>query len=179
MPVVAKASERQAWVVETLAVDPADRVLEVGCGHGVAVSLICERLTTGRVVAIDRSRTMIDAATKRNREHVASGKAEFLTVALEDADFGAERFDKVFAVHVAAFWRRPAETLGAVREALVPGGSLSLFAQEPGWRDPGPPRAFAEELTATLARHGFAVDDVVVEALGPTHALGVRARSTS
>ena len=80
-----KPSERFVWAVDTLALDPADRVLEVGCGHGVAVSLVCERLTSGRITAIDRSKKMIEMAARRNREHVAGGKAVLKTAALEKA----------------------------------------------------------------------------------------------
>jgi trans-aconitate methyltransferase len=69
-----KPSERFVWAVDTLALDPADRVLEVGCGHGVAVSLVCERLTSGRITAIDRSNKMIEMAAHRNREHAARGR---------------------------------------------------------------------------------------------------------
>jgi Methyltransferase domain len=70
-----RASERFVWAVDTLEVRPADRLLEVGCGHGVAVSLVCERLTTGTITAIDRSPKMIEMATRRNREHVDAGRA--------------------------------------------------------------------------------------------------------
>ncbi|MFL5971680.1 MAG: class I SAM-dependent methyltransferase [Gaiellaceae bacterium] len=68
--------------MDTLALHPADRVLEIGCGHGVAVSLVCERLTSGRITAIDRSKKMIEMAARRNREHVAGGRAVLKTAAL-------------------------------------------------------------------------------------------------
>ena len=72
-------------------IGPDDRVLEIGCGHGVAVSLLCER--RARVTAIDRSAKMIDAATARNRKHIASGRAEVIRASLRDADLGDRQFD--------------------------------------------------------------------------------------
>src|SRR5215217_3136452 len=85
-----KPSERFVWAVDALALDPADRVLEVGCGHGVAVSLVCERLTGGRITAIDRSEGMIEMGARRNREHIAGGRAVLKTASLEEADFDDE-----------------------------------------------------------------------------------------
>src|SRR5919108_53427 len=117
-----KASERVVLAVDTLEVRPADRLLEVGCGQGVAVSLVCERLTTGTITAIDRSPKMIEMATRRNREHVEAGKAVLEAVALEDADLGDRHFDKVFAFNVASFWQQPEAALGAVREHLARDG---------------------------------------------------------
>src|SRR3954466_15756660 len=98
-----KASERFVWAIDTLGVRPADRLLEIGCGHGVAVSLVCERLTTGAIVAIDRSPRMIEMARRRNREHVDAGRAVLEAVALEDADPGDPGFDQDFAFNGAPF----------------------------------------------------------------------------
>jgi len=62
---------------------------------------------------------MIEMAARRNREHVARGTAVLRAVALENADFGDERFDKAFAFNVAPFWSQPNEALGIVRQHLV------------------------------------------------------------
>jgi SAM-dependent methyltransferase len=91
------------------------------------VSLVCERLTTGAIVAVDQSRKMVDAAAARNAKHVESGRARFVCGSFEEIPFGGERFDKVFAVHVAAVAREPG--LSIARALLTPGGVLSLFDQ--------------------------------------------------
>ena len=162
-----KASERFVWAVDTLEVRPADRLLEVGCGHGVAVSLVCERLTTGTITAIDRSPKMIVAmATRRNREHVDAGRAVLEAVAIEDADLGDRRFDKVFAFNVAPFWLQPDAALGAVRDHLAPDGTVFIF-WDARHSAPGRARDLGNELADRLREGGFSVDRVLVEDLRP------------
>src|SRR5687768_16637652 len=117
-----EAAERLVWAVDQLAVQPCDRLLEIGCGHGVAVTLVCQQLDTGHIHAVDRSALMIAAATKRNARYVSEGKATFQIAPLDRADFGTERFDTIFGVHIGVFLRgEPAEELATIRERLVPG----------------------------------------------------------
>ena len=158
-----KAAERLVWAVDTLDVQPADRLLEIGCGHGVAVSLVCERLDGGSITAIDRSPTMIEAATRRNADHVAAGRASFQAASLHEADLGGARFDKIFAIHVGAFLRGdPARELRIVRDHLAPGGSFNLMYQP---LVPAEAEATAARLSAVLADHGFTVRELLVHEL--------------
>jgi SAM-dependent methyltransferase len=168
-----KASERFLWAVETLELDPGDKVLEVGCGHGVAVSLVCERLGPGgRITAIDRSEKMIAAARRRNRVHVASGRAALQAVALEDADLGRQRFDKIFAFNVAPFWLAPKEALDVVRKHLAPRGAVYVFwdARRQNGSELG------KRLSERLLEGGFAIDRVLVKKLKPVPAVCVIGR---
>jgi ubiquinone/menaquinone biosynthesis C-methylase UbiE len=98
----------------------------------VAATLVCERLDGGFLTAVDRSAKMIEAATRRNAEHVAAGRAEFLVAALEDLDLGERRFDKVFAVRVGLFHRDPERARSLVEPWLAPGGQVRPFFDEPG-----------------------------------------------
>jgi ubiquinone/menaquinone biosynthesis C-methylase UbiE len=125
-------SERLRKVVDELDIQPHDRVLEIGCGHGVAAGLVCERLEGGRLTAVDRSRKMIEAAQRRNAEHVEAGRAEFLVAELEDLDLGERRFDKVFAVRVGLFHREPERARALVEPWLAPGGTITSVFDPPG-----------------------------------------------
>jgi ubiquinone/menaquinone biosynthesis C-methylase UbiE len=124
-------SERLRAVVDRLNLQPKDRVLEIGCGHGVAATLVCERLQGGHLTAIDRSPKMIEAARRRNATHIEAGRAEFLVMSLEDMDLGERRFDKVFAARVGLFQREPERARRLAEEWLAPGGELFSFYDSP------------------------------------------------
>jgi SAM-dependent methyltransferase len=113
-------SERLRSVVEQLDVRADDRVLEIGCGHGVAATLVCERLEGGRLTAVDRSAKMIAAASRRNAAYVEAGAAEFITMALERLELGDRRFDKIFAVRVGLFRRDPERARSLVEPGSRP-----------------------------------------------------------
>jgi cyclopropane fatty-acyl-phospholipid synthase-like methyltransferase len=169
-----RAAERLVWAVDTLDVQPHDRLLEIGCGHGVAVSLVCEKLDGGSILAIDRSPTMIEAATRRNADHVAAGRASFQTASLHEADLGDARFDKVFAIHIGVFLRgQPGRELRVVERHLADGGRFHVIWQ------PLAAQPTAERVSSSLEKHGFTVGDVLVHDLATATAVcvvGVKGR---
>lgn len=156
-----EGSARLAWAVEGLNVRPGDRLLEIGCGHGVAVSLVCERLEEGHILALDRSPAMIAAAQRRNAAHVAVGKAAFQAAALHEASLGGTTFDTVFAIRVGVFVRgSPARELAIIRERLAPGGCFHLV-YDPARGEEAP--QVSEAAVATLEQNGFTVHEARTE----------------
>jgi cyclopropane fatty-acyl-phospholipid synthase-like methyltransferase len=150
---------RTAWAVAQLDLAANDRILEIGCGSGIAVSLMCEHLHRGHVTAIDRSATAIRRATQRNETHIGTGRATFHQVDLADYWPTATRirkshFDKIVAINVSLFWAQPAALeLLVARRMLTRGTGLHLVYQTAHLD-----RAtrLAEATSDVLARHGFA-----------------------
>jgi cyclopropane fatty-acyl-phospholipid synthase-like methyltransferase len=152
-PTRSPVPERVRWAVELLDVQPGDRVLEIGCGSGSSAALVCERLTAGEMLAIDRSPTQIERARRRNEAQLASGRLSFQMVELADLDVGDAWLDTVFAINVNLFWLGPARAeIDAVRRTLSPGGRLFLFYETPG---PEQARHAAGRIPAVLRPEGF------------------------
>jgi protein-L-isoaspartate O-methyltransferase len=78
---MSNVAPRIRWSVEQLDVQPDDRLLEVGCGHGVAVSLVCQTLGGGTIHAIDRSpvagHAIARAAHRRDEPQVGASEDRY------------------------------------------------------------------------------------------------------
>jgi len=114
--------ERNDWVESLLEIGPADRILEIGFGPGVAVGKAASK--AAEVVGIDRSAVMVKQATRRNKEWIASGKLKLMLGSAETLPAGLGLFDKIYSVNVAQFWKEPAAVFQRLGELLKPGGVL-------------------------------------------------------
>jgi SAM-dependent methyltransferase len=161
--------ERIRWAVEVVGPGPGDRVLEVGCGPGVAAGLVCRRLVTGRLLAIDRSPVAVARTGARNAEYVAAGLLEVRQSTLDELRVSG--MDRAFSVNVNVFWTGGAEReLTALYQALRPGGELFVLY--------GAGPTDGERITRTIAHamasHGF-TDVSVLSAPAGTGVRGTRA----
>jgi ubiquinone/menaquinone biosynthesis C-methylase UbiE len=119
--------ERSRWAVGLLGLGPGDRLLEVGCGPGVAIAAAAGR--GAHVVGVDRSPVMIDQARHRNRQAVRHGRVELHAAPVERLpDLGAP-FDAALAINTLGFWTDPVAALGTIAGKLRPGGTIAVVSQ--------------------------------------------------
>lgn len=114
------------WTVANLHAAPTDEILEIGCGAGVALQALAAQVTTGRVVGLDVSPTMVAAARRRNAQAIRAGRVALHCGDAAALPFAAAAFDKAFSIHSIYFWPRPQAALRAIARVLRPGGTLLL-----------------------------------------------------
>lgn len=119
---------RIKWAVDLMDVQPGDNVLEIGCGPGAGAELICARLQTGKLFAIDRSESGVDRTRRRNQKYVDAGRLTVRQIDLATLRVPVKRLHKVFAFNVNLFWvRKCADEVALLHERVLPGGAVYLF----------------------------------------------------
>ena len=160
-------------VLDRLHLDGDELVLDAGCGSGRITEALIERLPRGRVIALDESASMIDAARRRLGPQVDLRVADLLELELSepvDAILSTATFhwiadhDRLFArLHAAlrAGGRLAAQCGGEGNIDVLRATAGEVWAREPyarhfaGWRAPWNYAAPADTRERLLAA-GFA-----------------------
>jgi SAM-dependent methyltransferase len=170
---VPRAADRIHWAVSRLGIDGSERVLELGCGPGVAASLICDQLGRGHLTAVDRSTAMVERARHRNSRHAAAGIVDFVVSPIAEMNLTTSGYDIVFAVDVNVFGTDCGPELHQIRLHMSDRAELHLIHRPPV---KAKIQRFIDNLVLALPSNGFAIDDLTVEPIGHDLILGVRAR---
>ncbi|MSP12330.1 MAG: class I SAM-dependent methyltransferase [Chloroflexi bacterium] len=159
------------WTVSILQSKATDWILECGFGAGVAIQELARVVTQGRIVGIDFSETMVDAARKRNAVAVKRGIVQLHYGDVSTMPFGDDTFDKVFSIHSIYFWPKPGEALRQIWRVLKLGGMVLLTILPKDKWNPANPDALVgtaeckpysgNELVHMLTEAGFSKTQVV------------------
>jgi len=148
--------QRSGWVVSLLGVQPADQVLEIGFGPGLAVAELV-RAGAGHVYGLDHSGVMLRQASRRNAAAIRAGRVTLMRASVDQIPPALDGpFDAILAVNSLGFWSAPAQRLAELRRRLAPGGRIAIASQP---RCPGATaettRSAASEIENLLRDAGF------------------------
>jgi ubiquinone/menaquinone biosynthesis C-methylase UbiE len=111
-----------AFAVQTLELDPTDRVLEIGFGGGVLLSSLVQRAAF--VGGVDRSQLVVDRASRAFAKAVNSNQADFKQGTVEAIPFDPGAFDKACTVNTVYFWKSLEAGFKEIHRVLRPNGRL-------------------------------------------------------
>jgi trans-aconitate 2-methyltransferase len=140
-------------VLERLELDGDELVLDAGCGSGRITEALLERLPRGRVIAVDQSASMVDAATERlKRWNTGEGRGSVDLQVLDLLELELpEPVDAILSTATFHWIADHDRLFRALRAALRPGGRLVAQCGGEGNID-----ILRGEVGAVLARQPYA-----------------------
>jgi len=118
------------FVNETLKIEKADHILEIGFGPGKLINAMAKVAIEGCVQGVDFSKAMLGEATRKNRQLIAEGKVRLHEGDCSDLPFDDASFDKLCTVNTLYFWKDPESYFSEMYRVVKAGGMTVV-----GFRD--------------------------------------------
>ena len=144
----------------------AERILDIGCGGGVALKALSESFGRATIIGMDHSPEMVRLSLKTNKRGVLAGRIRVLLASVENTGIEAGSIDLATAFDTINFWTDHGAALAEIRRVLKPDGRLCIVN---GY--PAPGTAWYEfvkfkneaEYRQVLEDHGFKLSGVSIE----------------
>jgi phosphatidylethanolamine/phosphatidyl-N-methylethanolamine N-methyltransferase len=133
----------RAAAIKHLALQPNDRVLEVGIGTGLNLPLYPPSV---RLTGLDISQEMLDKAVERV-QNLAMPNVTLKVMDATSMDFGDNEFDKALATYTISAVPDPVAVLREMRRVVQPNGTLVILNH---FRSDSRVVGFAEDLVAPV-----------------------------
>jgi len=117
------------WALELMSVRPSDRILDVGCGVGMALVRLQRAAPAGLAAGLDHSPTMAQLAARRNAAAIAAGHAVVVCGDALSLPWADGVFDRVSAMETFYYWRDPLAGIREAHRVLKPGGQLAIVME--------------------------------------------------
>lgn len=114
------------WTINQLQMHPNATVLELGCGAGDALATILQQREDVTVIGLDRSKTVLASAEKRNATSIRTGRAHLIQGDVHQLKIDDTSIDHVFSVHTLYFWEDVATVLSEIKRVLKPKGTFVI-----------------------------------------------------
>lgn len=109
-------------LVDCFGIEPGEKILDVGCGDGVLVPYLLDRLgPSGFVVELDNSLEMLKGAARKSARQIQCVWAGVETLPLVDADF-----DRVICFASFPHFANPVKALKQIHRVLKSAGTLVI-----------------------------------------------------
>lgn len=166
--------ERNFWTADLMDIRPGDKVLELGCGPGVALTALLANVGNGQVVGSDPSQIMLKQARARNSKAVRQKRLDLQLGTLDDLPKSVGSYDKICSVNVVQFLPDRTAAFAKIFAMLKPKGVAATTYMP---RDKNPSRAnalsMADEVKQLLETTGFVNIRVEELAMEPVPAICV------
>ncbi|MFZ9386641.1 MAG: class I SAM-dependent methyltransferase [Chitinophagaceae bacterium] len=115
--------------IEAMQLKGNESILEIGFGNGMFFEKLLSKDQNLQLAGIDFSKTMVSAASEKNKPALAAGRLSLFHGNSKRMPFADENFNRVFCINVIYFWDKPSAHLSEIFRVLKPGGLFYATAR--------------------------------------------------